>query len=46
VTVRPLIEAGLADEHSYVRGHAESAANDVEIFLRWKIKRPVINSRD
>lgn len=38
--VSPLIEAALRDESQYVRGHAESAADDVEHFLGWKVGRP------
>ena len=37
--VRPLIEDALRDEDAYVRGHADSAADDVELFLRWRINR-------
>lgn len=37
--VKPLIERALRDENSYVRGQAESAADDVELFLRWSINR-------
>jgi hypothetical protein len=37
--VKPIIEAGFRDESSYVRGHADDAADDVELFLKWKIKR-------
>jgi hypothetical protein len=37
--VRPLIEHALHDENTFVRGQAESAADDVESFLRWRINR-------
>jgi hypothetical protein len=37
--VRPLIEDALRDEDAYVRDQAESAADDVESFLRWRINR-------
>ena len=37
---REVIEAGLRDADSYVRGHADSAADDVQHFLGWKISRP------
>jgi hypothetical protein len=37
---RSVIEDGLRDNDAYVRGHADSAADDVEMFLRWKIPRP------
>jgi hypothetical protein len=35
-----VIEDGLRDSHPYVRGQAESAADDVQHFLRWKVSRP------
>ncbi len=38
--VRALVEAGLADPDEYVRGQAESAADDLRHFLKWKLKRP------
>jgi hypothetical protein len=38
--VKPLIEAALSDESDYVKGRAEAAADDVEFFLKWKVKRP------
>jgi len=28
------------DADSYVRGHADSAADDVQHFLGWKVSRP------
>ncbi len=37
--VKPLIEAALRDDSEYVRSHAESAADDVELFLQWRLKR-------
>src|SRR5262245_49626927 len=33
--VKPLIEAALQDQNDYVRGHADDAADDVELFLQW-----------
>jgi hypothetical protein len=33
--VKPLIMAGLADEHYSVRGHSHSASSDTEHFLGW-----------
>lgn len=33
--VQPLVEAALHDSHSYVRGHAEDAADDIRHFLGW-----------
>lgn len=38
--VKPLIEAALRDESDYVRGQADGAADDVELFLKWKIDYP------
>lgn len=38
-TVKPLIESALVDKSAYVRSHAESAADDVELFLRWHLNR-------
>jgi len=37
---REVIEAGLRDADSYVRGQADAAADDVQHFLDWKISRP------
>jgi len=37
---RWVIEDGLRDINDYVRGQAESAADDAQHFLRWKITRP------
>ena len=37
---RDVIENGLRDKHDYVRGQAESAADDSQHFLQWKIPRP------
>jgi hypothetical protein len=39
--IKPLIEGALKDADNYVRGHADDAADDVEFFLGWKVKRPV-----
>jgi hypothetical protein len=36
--VKPVIETALGDVSDYVRDHADSAAEDVEFFLKWKIK--------
>src|SRR5262245_37837141 len=36
---REVIEEGLRDSDGYVRGQAESAADDAQHFLRWKISR-------
>jgi hypothetical protein len=38
--VQPLLEAGLADPDAWVRGQSESAADDAECFLGWRILRP------
>jgi hypothetical protein len=37
--VKPLIEAALRDDSEDVKGQAESAADDVELFLQWRLKR-------
>ena len=37
---QPVIERALQDESNYVRSQAENAADDVNVFLKWKIKRP------
>ena len=37
--VKPLIEAALRDDSEFVRAQAESAADDVESFLQWRVKR-------
>ena len=37
--VMPLIESALKDESDYVRGQANSAAADVEWFLKWRITK-------
>lgn len=39
-TVRPIIEAALNDSDQYVRGQADSAADDVDLFLKWHCRRP------
>ncbi len=38
----PVIQAGLLDEHEYVRGQADDAADDVEQYLGWHVgsRRP------
>jgi hypothetical protein len=38
--VRPPLEAGLTDPDPYVRGHAESATDDVESYLGWRLRGP------
>jgi hypothetical protein len=40
LNAKPVIEAALKDENAYVKGHANEAANDVEVFLKWKVERP------
>jgi hypothetical protein len=35
--VRPLVEAAFKDEDARVRAHAEDAASDIRMFLKWKI---------
>jgi hypothetical protein len=38
--VKPIIEAALNESDEYVRGHADSAADDAELFLKWRCRRP------
>jgi hypothetical protein len=38
-SARPLVEAALKDTDEWVRGQAEAAADDIEHFLKWKLKR-------
>lgn len=38
--ILPLVEMALCDESDFVRGQAESAADDIEMFLKCKINRP------
>ena len=40
--VMPVIEAALLDPNPYVRGQAEVTADDVEIFLHWRVQRPSV----
>jgi hypothetical protein len=35
--VLPIIRNGLCDPHEYVRGHSDSAADDVEQYLGWHV---------
>ena len=42
--VQPLLEAGLADPNPWVRGQSESAADDAESFLGWRLRRPPQNT--
>jgi hypothetical protein len=35
-----VIEDGLRDGNAYVRGQAESAADDAQHFLQWRVSRP------
>jgi hypothetical protein len=37
--VRPLIESAFEDASAFVRDHAESAEDDVKLFLGWRLKR-------
>jgi hypothetical protein len=39
---QPVIERALQDENNYVRSQAENAADDVNVFLKWELKRPRI----
>ena len=36
--VRPLIQAALQDESEYIRGQADSAADDIELFLKKSVR--------
>ncbi len=36
--VKPLIEKALKDNNEYVRGQAEGAAEDIEHYLKWKVR--------
>ncbi len=38
--VKPIMEAAFSDPNQYVRGQADSAADDVELFLNWQCRRP------
>ena len=39
---QPALEAGLRDASAYVRGQTESAVDDVEHFLSWRVRRPEV----
>ncbi len=39
VRVQSIIERALHDPDTYVRGHAADAADDIEHFLHWQIRR-------
>ncbi len=39
-TAKAVVEAGLSDPSGYVRGQADSAADDCEHYLDWCIERP------
>ena len=43
--VRPLVEAGLRDPSAVVRGHADSAADDLGVFLGWQFDRGWLRTR-
>jgi hypothetical protein len=34
--VQPIIQRALRDEHDYVRGHADAAVDDTQIYLKWR----------
>ncbi len=44
--VKPIVEAAFADAEAYVRGHAHDAADDIEHFLGWSIRRPAAEPAD
>ncbi len=39
--VKPIIEAALRDADDYVRGQADTAADDIRQSLRWQIEEPL-----
>src|SRR5262249_40216742 len=41
--VQPLLQVGLADPDAWVRGQSESAADDTEFFLGWRLRRQASN---
>ncbi len=43
--VKRRVEIALWDRHEYVRAQAESAADDLETFLCWKLERPEAAAR-
>ena len=38
--VKPVVQAALRDESEYVRGHAYDAVDDLNFFLKWRLRRP------
>lgn len=38
--VRPVVKAALFDDNDYVRGHASDAVDDLNFFLRWRLRKP------
>jgi hypothetical protein len=38
--IEPLLKAGLTDQDPWVRGQSESAADDAEFYLGWRLRRP------
>jgi len=40
VLVQPVLEQALQASNVFIRGQAEAAAGDIELFLKWKLKRP------
>ncbi len=39
--IRPIIEKALKDINAFVQGQAESAADDLETFMGWRVERPI-----
>jgi hypothetical protein len=37
--IEPLLTTGLLDENAWVRGQAESALDDIALFLGWQVQR-------
>ena len=42
--VQPVLEAGLEDVSRFVRGQANAAADNLEHFLGWRIRRPTVSA--
>jgi len=40
IRVRPVVKAALHDQSDYVRGHANDAVDELNFFLKWRLRRP------
>lgn len=38
--VRPVVKSALLDHNDYVRGHASDAVDELNFFLRWRLRKP------